>query len=814
MPTIFEDAALVNGSQLPGTQDGARVLGLPNGGYVVAWTNRGATQAQTVWLQVFDSLGQPVGDQQQVFTGVGQITLRDLEMTSDGSFWIAATDSTSVLLKSFSALTLGPTTAQVSIAVPNAPTGVQIDQASAGPSGTLAVLISSDPGGGVSNFHSATVTSAGVASGLTLTNTSSAPAAIIEFESGGMTIASSGSNHVAFIGSGTPLVLPAGGRPTDLLRLADDLYVVALQNQTSMIVTLQAIEVSPSGALTLGGFAFAASGGSGNFTAGQNIYDVELVRLDQNRTMIVWVGDGGDTFPNSGSAVPDGVYASVFDLRGGSSPAVLVRHYGTTLNEVTLQGIELSAALLADGRVAVTMNGPGSGLTGTDVFHAILEDREGGVEVAASAGADLYVGTAQADIFTGVGPNDTIIGNGGEDLVVFSGAAAKVVDLANPTAFPETTCVLQGIRHLTGGTGNDAFYGDGLRNNLSGNTGQDTLFGRTGNDSLSGDNGNDLLFGGAGLDSLSGGFNEDSLFGGADADQMLGGAGNDVLRAGDGADALFGGEGNDRLYGDAGADHVEGGGGNDLISGGADADHMSGGLGNDTLRAADAGDSVFGAEGNDVLIAHAAVDVADGGVGTDTLILVRSAVPLPTVGMFADLTGANFSFGPARDYEVFEGVISDVENLTGTTGDDELVGSAVANVLRGGGGNDVLVGQGGSDVLIGGAGADMFVFLAAAAENDLVNGFEVGSDKLALQASAFGDLATVALSTRLTINAGATVAANTSAQLLFDNSGAGAGRLFFDADGNGAGVALLLATLSFSPAGGLAAFSATDFVFI
>jgi hypothetical protein len=47
-----------------------------------------------------------------------------------------------------------------------------------------------------------------------------------------------------------------------------------------------------------------------------------------------------------------------------------------------------------------------------------------------------------------------------------------------------------------------------------------------------------------------------------------------------------------------------------------------------------------------------------------------------------------------------------IENATGGSGNDALIGNAAANVLRGNGGNDVLMGRGGNDYILGGAGID------------------------------------------------------------------------------------------------------------
>ena len=75
-----------------------------------------------------------------------------------------------------------------------------------------------------------------------------------------------------------------------------------------------------------------------------------------------------------------------------------------------------------------------------------------------------------------------------------------------------------------------------------------------------------------------------------------------------------------------------------------------------------------------------------------------------------------------------------IENATGGSGNDVLIGNAAANVLTGNGGNDVLMGREGKDFLSGGAGADKFVF--GDLSKDTVRDFDSGVDTLDL--SAFG----------------------------------------------------------------------------
>ncbi len=63
-----------------------------------------------------------------------------------------------------------------------------------------------------------------------------------------------------------------------------------------------------------------------------------------------------------------------------------------------------------------------------------------------------------------------------------------------------------------------------------------------------------------------------------------------------------------------------------------------------------------------------------------------------------------------------------------------LVGTAGRNTLTGGPGDDTLTGLGGRDVLVGGPGADRLVYTSVLDFGDLIPDFEVGVDKLAVDA--------------------------------------------------------------------------------
>ena len=492
--------------------------------------------------------------------------------------------------------------------------------------------------------------------------------------------------------------------------------------------------------------------------------------------------------------------------------AVQILNQGIGANDSILQSIAISADLLVDGRVALSLSYL-NGLSGADVFSTILDPRVTGVAVTATTGVDNFIGTVFDDTFSGVLNGDIVAGGAGTDTVVLSDAAAHNIDLGAPKNFPTTTLVLSGIENVTGNAGVDDLRGNSANNLLLGAAGADVLQGRLGDDTLGGGAQDDLLRGDSGADLLNGDEGNDFLLGHADNDLILGGTGEDRGRGGLGDDTINGDAGNDRFFGDDGADSLVGGDGDDILDGSLGDDVLNGGAGNDILRGEQGTDELYGGTGNDVLRATSSADVVDGGIGVDTLVIADTFFELGSGGVHVDLTGDFDIFNLVDDYTRFGAVVTLAENVTGTAGDDFIAGDAIANVMCGGKGDDVLFGRQGADTLLGGAGADSFVFANSAGGSDRLADFEMATDKILLVQGGFGDVGPGNIAARLTINATGTVAANAAAQVIFDNAGAGFGTLSVDADGNGAGAAVVFGVLV-PTTGELVALTDTNFGFL
>ncbi|WP_137718896.1 calcium-binding protein [Methylobacillus flagellatus] len=171
--------------------------------------------------------------------------------------------------------------------------------------------------------------------------------------------------------------------------------------------------------------------------------------------------------------------------------------------------------------------------------------------------------------------------------------------------------------------------------------------------------------------------------------------------------------------------------------------------GNDSMTGGSLGDKLRGDDGNDKLIGNAGNDILDGGSGND--------------------------------------------KIDGGTGNDQLSGGSGNDKLTGGDGNDLINSGSGADKVSGGAGGDTFIFdNLAIAGFDKISDFKATEDKLMLDTSVFTALAGGISAENLVVGA-KPIALEADDFLLLDSKG---GKLFYDADGSGAGAAIQIASLT------------------
>lgn len=152
--------------------------------------------------------------------------------------------------------------------------------------------------------------------------------------------------------------------------------------------------------------------------------------------------------------------------------------------------------------------------------------------------------------------------------------------------------------------------------------------------------------------------------------------------------------------------------------------------------------------------------------------------------------------------------LAGVDVLVGNAGDDIFFGYAGNDRLNGGAGVDTLIGGLGKDTLTGGADSDFFVFdtaLSSASNVDSITDFAAGQDKIQLDKKIFTALKDEGMLSSAFFRASANGAAMDENDYFLYNTTSG--RLFYDADGNGQGVAVQFATLTSKPV-----VSANDFM--
>lgn len=197
----------------------------------------------------------------------------------------------------------------------------------------------------------------------------------------------------------------------------------------------------------------------------------------------------------------------------------------------------------------------------------------------------------------------------------------------------------------------------------------------------------------------------------------------------------------DNIFGSEHANYLDGLGGDDSLFGREGDDTLVGGSGNDTLAGGDGNDILFGNTGSDSLSGGQGNDLTYGGDGSDFLF--------------------------------------------GNRGNDTLLGDQGADSIYGGEGDDLIHGGDGADTLYGNSGSDTFHYSTAAEGGDIVYDFSVGEDMFVFDFGSY-DFRTVSEPyTGDTGNAGET--------FVWESTGDGEGRLYYDADGSAAGDETLIA---------------------
>lgn len=240
-----------------------------------------------------------------------------------------------------------------------------------------------------------------------------------------------------------------------------------------------------------------------------------------------------------------------------------------------------------------------------------------------------------------------------------------------------------------------------------------------------------------------------------------------------------------KLNGGAGSDTLRGGAGDDTLAGGGGTDTMFGGTGDDTYTVNTEADLVIeqASQGTDLVVSSSSYTLS---VNVENLTLTGSAVSGTGNG------GANVIIGNGAANTLTGNELANA--LSGNSGDNEVRGEGGPDLLRGGAGSDSLHGGLGRDTLVGGIGADGFYFDTDVngANVDLIEDFSAADDSIFLDLSVFSAIAGPGTLAPGAFHQG-TAAADEDDRIIYDSA---TGNLSYDADGNGAGAAILFAQVT------------------
>lgn len=544
---------------------------------------------------------------------------------------------------------------------------------------------------------------------------------------------------------------------------------------------------------------------------------------------------GDDLFGNEGNDYLDGG-AGDDKLEGGIGDDVyVVDSAADVITEAVGGGIDEIRTALATFSLA-----PLSTIEWISGYGAVdqqLTGNGGNNRIDGGGGADLMTGGLGDDTYFIDNAGDVIAENDGEGIDEARSAINLVIGVNVENLILLGTAAIDG----TGNSQANILTGNSGSNILDGGTGADTMAGGLGDDIYVVAESGDIVIedSGAGIDLVRSAINYvltanvdnltltgvaaidgtgnslgNVIIGNGAANRLVGGAGNDSLNGGAGIDTLEGGTGND-IYVIADLDDVldeASGGGNDTVQ--TSISYTLGGNFENITLTGNAAINATGNSRNNVLIGNSAANILDGrfgsdqmagGAGSDTYVVnaagdkvtearasgtdtVQSTIGY-TLGAYVEnlkLIGTGSVSGTGNDHNNI---------MSGNTGANVLNGAAGNDRIYGGSGNDSVNGGIGNDALFGSFGADSFVFdtaLNATANVDKLEDFKAVDDTIMLDRFIFTGIGTDGTLAGEAFHLG-TAAQDADDRIIYDKA---SGKIFYDADGNGAGAAILFATVN------------------
>jgi Ca2+-binding RTX toxin-like protein len=482
--------------------------------------------------------------------------------------------------------------------------------------------------------------------------------------------------------------------------------------------------------------------------------------------------------------------------------------------------------------IVVRGGSAGDAIVGTS-YNDTIDGGGGNDTLNGSVGNDSLTGGTGDDVYTVDSVGDVVIeaASGGNDIVFSKGSftltTGSEVETLSTIANAASSSAI-----LTGNAFSQVIIGDYGDNRLAGGGvtagGGDVLIGLRGNDTYIVDStklfiientneGSDVAIVTAAASNFvlnektsvetlqaASGTDAINITGNPDAQTIIGNEGANILSGAGGGDTLIGLGGNDIYQVRSLSDQVveANGGGVDTVFatvsyslGANEVEVLS-----TAVNAANDPINLIGNYATQLVIGNYGNNVLNGGSGgIDTLIGLFGddiyAVGDARVTIVENAGQGNDTVVASVSYQLRTGVSIETLAAQNRGGTDALVltGNEVSQIVAGNDGANTIDGRGGADTLVGGGGADVFAFTTAAASGsgDTILDFQAEIDKIGLATDVFAAVTAGGIQSGEFVLG--TVAQDADDRLVYDQA---TGRLFYDADGNGSGAAVLLAQLA------------------
>ena len=590
-------------------------------------------------------------------------------------------------------------------------------------------------------------------------------------------------------------------------------------------------------ALGLGG----ATGGSGN----------DILNATNAKTKTILNGGAGNDTLNGGAGddwLDGGEGADTINGGAGndtiiidSSDVISKINGGAGFDTLIMSGTSnISLNLTSQGIESATGNMGDNIFTSTSSYTIFMDGKEGNDTLTSGSGRDMLYGGNGNDTIKAGGGDDFVYGEDGNDTI--DGGV--------------------GTDTMNGGAGNDIYFVDNVKDVVFENENEGTDTVRSSVTYTLGKNLENLMLTGTGAINATGNALSNFIIGNSGANTIDGGVGKDIMSGGAGNDTYVvddtgdiirerANKGTDTVK--ASATYILGTNVENLTLIGTAAINGTGNTLNNTIIGNTANNILSGGAGNDTLNGGAGIDTASyeyETVGVTVNLATTSAQTIQgtqkdTLSSIENLTGSNYNdtlkgSTAANTITGLGGndtIVADRGNdlLYGEAGNDSIYGNEGRDYLNGNEGSDTLTGGLGNDYLNGGDGSDIFVFnsnfimqnfvrnivespsqYASLAYNenmfmmvnsvlsndpdrdiDTIADFDSKDDTINLENAIFTKLTATGLLNSANYKANSTGSAtDTNDFILYNTTN---GNLSYDADGNGAGVAVTFAILANKP---------------